>query len=253
MLHKLQHSFIQGIYRHNHDFHHLFDQRRRSAQEQIDISRNSIFGGLVKSLTEIYPVTQRLVGNEFFDALCLRYIARTPSLHPDINCYGQALAEFTAQFEPAMSLPYLPDVMRLEWAWHWALQIKEAEGKDLKTLTMMDAELLSHLVLILTNSASLIRSTFPVFTIWQANQPEQDSDTTIDLGEGGQDILVWRSRHELRMDRLSGSQADFLDAIVQQQSLADMQSLADFDVNMITVLQRGYISDYRFIVDKIEN
>ena len=219
----------------------------------IDIYRNSIFGGLLKSLTEIYPVTQRLVGNEFFDALCLRYIACTSSHNPDINYYGQTLAEFTAQFEPAMSLPYLPDVMRLEWAWHWALQVKETETSALKTLTTLDAESLSRVTLILTNSASLIRSAFPVLTIWQVNQAEQDGDTAVDLGQGGENILVWRHQRELCMDRLTVSQADFLNAILMQQTLAEMQSLADFDLSLITALQRGYIGDYKMNIDMICN
>lgn len=251
MLHKLQHSFMQAIYQQQHELNHLLANHQRSASHQIEIYRNSIFGGLLKSLSEIYPVTRRLVGKDFFDALCLRYIARTPSTRPDINFYGQTLADFTAGFPPAMSLPYLADVMRLEWAWHWALQSNDSETSNLATLTRMDGETLANVVLILPDSATLVTSAFPVLTIWQANQPEQDNDTPIDLNQGSQDILVWRNKLQLCMDLLDSGMVDFLQAILHQQTLAEMQSLTEFNSYLITTLQNGYISHFQIKNDSI--
>lgn len=253
MLHKLQQSLLQAIYHRHDDVEQLLDGQRYTAEQQMNIYRNSIFGGLLKSLTEIYPVTRRLVGEDFFDALCQRYIARIPSTKPDINDYGQSLAEFTANFPPAMSLPYLVDVMQLEWAWHWALQCKDTPIGDLHTLLDMDAETLSNITLVLPDSATLIRSAFPVLTIWQANQPAQNGNALIDLTMGGQNILVWRHKVELRMDPLEVAETDFVHAIVHLQTLGEMQALPEFNACLIATLQRGYISNYRFRTNPISN
>ena len=86
--------------------------------------------------------------------------------------YGSGFDEFISAFPAAVTLPYLPDVARLEWqrviAWHAA---------DAPSLTAADvARLLSDpYVLMRTHwqfhpSLALVESHFAIVSIWQAHQ-----------------------------------------------------------------------------------
>lgn len=245
MLHNLQRTFWQSIYNPQLDLTVPIAQTHLPAEQQINIYRNSIFSGLLKALAEIYPVSKRLVGPEFFDALCMRYIAITPSCHFDINQYGQTLAEFTATFLPAASLPYLPDIMRLEWAWHYALQTRSDDLPSVQELVHLDPELLPDVILVLHTTATLLRSRYPVLTIWQVNQPDFNANDSVDLSLGGQDIFVWRDGDQLRIDLLTTTQAKWITCIAAGMPLGQLQSLMNFNTDTATLLQRGYICKYR--------
>ena len=216
---ELQAHFLAALYHDESGLSPQLDISTRSAQQQIQIYRDSIFGGLSKALANIYPVSVKLVGQTFFDALCLRYIQQTPSLSPDVNDYGQGLADFTQGFAPAQSLVYLPDTMRLEWAWHQALQSADDPQADLQTLMSLDPEAVLHSHLILTGTGTLVRSDYPIDRIWQTNQDDYDGDDTIELDNAGVALFVWRQHKTLRMDVIDDALYDFLYQLQQKKPL----------------------------------
>ena len=62
----------------------------------------------------------QLVGEEFFRLLAKRFIEQHPSHSGNLHRYGSEMAEFLMHFENTQHLAYLPDVARLEWAYHLA-------------------------------------------------------------------------------------------------------------------------------------
>ncbi len=245
MLRDTQQAIWQAIYRQEQAVCAPLQANHLCVERQIGIYRNSVFGGLLKALAETYPVSQQLVGTDFFNAMCLRYIAQTPSTHYDINLYGQSLPEFTATFTHAQSVPYLPDVMRLEWAWHRALQTPDGATTALQEILNINDEELNQITFRLHPTATLLHSSYPVLAIWKLHQDDDDGATQVDLSAGAQDLFIWRKGLELRIDVLSPSQAQWLCAVTHEQTLGQMQALADFELNTATLLQRGYISEYR--------
>src|SRR5262245_28084906 len=68
------------------------------------------------ALAATYPVVKRLTGATFFDAAIDAFVAAHPPVSGDLNDYGERLGGFLGRYAPAVDLPYLPDVARLEWA-----------------------------------------------------------------------------------------------------------------------------------------
>ena len=55
------------------------------------------------------------------------YALAEPPRSPVLMDYGAGFADFIAGFAPAASLPYLPDVARIERAWREAYHAADAE------------------------------------------------------------------------------------------------------------------------------
>jgi len=85
------------------------------ARKRLAIYRANIAANATGALAAIYPIVRTLVGAEFFAGLTQAYCAAHPSASGDLNELGAHLADFLPMFAPAQSLPYLPDVARLEW------------------------------------------------------------------------------------------------------------------------------------------
>ena len=131
-----------------------------SSTEHLLIYRRAILGTLVRAIANIFPVCKKLVGEEFFDGMAGIYTRKTPSKSPDLADYGESFADFIAEFDPAASLPYLPDVARLEWHWHRAFNAADETGIDIKSLGDVDDEVMDQIIFKLPVSASLLRSAF---------------------------------------------------------------------------------------------
>ena len=81
------------------------------------VHRNNVVASLVDALAETFPVSQELVGEEFFRAMAkaLRAAHRRRA-RCVLATYGDAFPAFVERFPPAQALPYLADVARLEMA-----------------------------------------------------------------------------------------------------------------------------------------
>jgi hypothetical protein len=205
---------------------------------RIGIYRSNVLGNYRKALAATYPVVQRLVGTPFFNAAIDAFVRAYPSTRGDVNRYGAELAPFLATYPPARELPYLPDVARLEWAIDHANIAADASRLDLDALGTVPPEALGGLRLTLDPSARLVVSPYPIWRIWQVNQPGRDRDETVDLGEGGDALLVRRDSEGVVVERLGAGEHALLAAFAARASLSDAAARAteidsNFDLSQV--------------------
>lgn len=86
-------------------------------QPGFAVYRNTVMTGCIDALVANYPAVVRLVGDEWFRAAASLYVRRAPPSHPCLVDYGEGFAGFLAGFPPAVGLPYLSDVARLDRLW----------------------------------------------------------------------------------------------------------------------------------------
>lgn len=146
--------------------------RGQADASRFAVYRNNVFVGLTKALAQRFPVTERLVGAEFFTAMARLYAQDNKPASPLIIDYGDDFPDFIAGFEPAAELVYLADVARLEAAWTRAYHAADAPSLDLARLAAIPPEALPHVRLAAHPSAALIHSRHPVGSIWGAHQSE---------------------------------------------------------------------------------
>jgi hypothetical protein len=176
---------------------------RFAPERHLGVYRNNVHTTLTDALGDIHPVVRRLVGDEFFAHAAGRYLRAHPPASGNLHDFGDRFAAFLAGFAPAAGLVYLPEVARLEWAWHEAFHAPEAPPLRVETLARVAPADYPRLRFRLHPSARLVDSPYPVLRIWQANQPDYSGDPIVDLDEGGCRVLVIRRGFSVELRELS--------------------------------------------------
>ena len=86
-----------------------------SPLQRIDIYRRGYHARLIECLVDDYPVLQHALGEEAFEWLSRRYIARYPSAGPSLNHFGRHMADF-CRTQPLPEPGFAADLAALEWA-----------------------------------------------------------------------------------------------------------------------------------------
>lgn len=203
-LHELQRDFMAGIFNRDNDaaLAHIAPSELSKAR-RLAIYRNNVYVGLTHTLQGIYPVIQRLVGEGFFTYAATNYIDHHPSTCGDLNHYGEQFAEFLSGFPPAVELNYLPDVARLEWAYHRVYSAADHPPLNLARLSQVAPDDYGKLTFMLHPAACLIRSDYPISRIWHVNQPGHEGDHAVDLSSGGEKLLVQRQDNTIAIEVLT--------------------------------------------------
>jgi hypothetical protein len=185
---------------------------------RLQVYRNNTLASLTEALTALYPVVRRLVGEEFFGHAAREYIPAHPSVSGNLHDFGGELAAFLARFPGAAELVYLPDVARVEWAYHQAFHDAEHSSLDLTALAGVSPEQYRDLRFRLHPASRLLSSSYPVLRIWAVNQEGFEGDQTVDLSEGGVKLLVIRRRIEVMIEPLSEGECALLQALAAKLS-----------------------------------
>ncbi|TVP73580.1 MAG: DUF2063 domain-containing protein [Rhodobacteraceae bacterium] len=136
---------------------------------RFKVYRNNVQASLTRALAAAFPVTEQLVGAEFFAALARVFIATSPPRSPVLLHWGADFAAFLAQFPPVTHLPYLPDVARLE---HLRGQATHAADAMPVAPDALRTDTPEALRLMLHPSVALFTAPMPAVQIWRAHQPD---------------------------------------------------------------------------------
>jgi hypothetical protein len=187
---------------------------------RLAVYRNNTLHNYHEALRAVYPVVERLVGEEFFGHAARRYALVCPSRSGDIQDYGGSFPEFLATLPGAADLVYLPDTARLEWLAHEAFHAAEHPPLDPQALAAIPGARYPELRFALHPSCRLLASPWPVQRIWEVNQPGYTGDESVDLGIGGVRLLVWRPRFQVELVPLAAGEYALLAALAARQTLS---------------------------------
>lgn len=216
---ELQRAFAAAVYADSEAVAAHIRAGRFPAARHLQVYRNNVFESLTGALKAVYPAVERLVGAGFFAYAADGYIRRQPPTSGNLHDFGDSFAGFLAGFEPARALAYLPDMARLEWAWHRAFHAADGSPLALEALATVPPEHYGELRFRLHPSAQLLASDYPILRIWQVNQPEHAGDATVDLAEGGVRLLVVRRGLDVAVESLGAGDAALLRAFAAGQNL----------------------------------
>lgn len=148
--------------------HQLRGVPQSGSSRRFDVHRNNIIASLVDALQSTFPAIQRLVGEDYFTAVARVYVQQYPPDSPVLLYYGGTFGDFLESFPSASGVPYLGDVARLEWARIKALHAADAEPATIDDLAGVPETQLKSVTLSLHPSLLLIRSRWPVVSLWSA-------------------------------------------------------------------------------------
>lgn len=218
------------------------------------IHRNNVFVALIEALRAAYPVTERLVGEEFFRASARLFSEASPPSSPVLAEYGEGFPAFLESFEPAREAPYLGGVARLEWLRTVAFHAPCRAALVPEALAEVPAERAGELVFEFHPSAGLVVSPHPVVSIWAANATEaseRDAEAPpIRPGMPGEAALVVRRDLSVLTLRLDHAEHAVVSVLMGGGSLLEAFAAAQPGVFFASVLARllsaGALCDARF-------
>lgn len=167
------------------------------------VYRGNVFGNWADALAGAYPVTQRIVGAEFFDAMARDFARAYPSSSGDLHEYGAQLAPFLAGYAHTQDLPYLPEVARLEWLVHRAYHAADPAPFDVAHPT--EARI--------APACALLAAEWPAASIWLAHQ-EGGDPASVHLAAGAELALVHRPDWRVEVSALRPGDYHFLERLM---------------------------------------
>jgi hypothetical protein len=227
--------------------------RGRPPQRRFAVYRNNVCVGLVDALAERFPVCRRLVGDEFFRAMALRYVRERAPPTPVLFEYGDEFATFVSTFEPARELPYLADVARVEYAVGQAYHAADAAPAPLHVLRAVPFDRLENATAALHPSAHVVASAFPVVSIWRGHMSD-DEMKPLEL-DHGEEALIARPELAIAVLPLPAGGSAFTQALKDGRTFGEAMGAAtgvthDFD---LTACLRELLSAQAFVAINVEH
>lgn len=220
---------------------------------RLAVYRNNVVSSLIDAVADSFPVTQELVGEEFFRAMAAIFVRVHPPRSKVLAHYGGEFADFVNDFEPARTVPYLADVARLERARVLAYHAADADPLTAEKLgeALSGGQDLGALQLVCHPSMSVVASAHAIVSLWAAHQGEGDL-SAVDPAVP-ESALVVRPGLDVLVLRLPPGAAGFVIALQNGAGLADAAALAadevaDFDLPTVLALlmRHGALSCVQF-------
>lgn len=174
------------------------------AQRRLQIYRNHHRVSLTSALSACFPVVERLLGTACFAALARRYVETHPPAAGHLLTYGQGFPAHLAGSETLAGLEYVAEVAAVEWLRQEAYHAEDAPRLHLARLAEVPPAAQARLCLGLHPSVRLLRSPYPVVSIWRTNHRDAEP-AVVSLAGGGENAMVWRSARGIEVDAVDGA------------------------------------------------
>lgn len=215
--------------------------------ERFSVYRNNVFYSLRNALADLYPTVKKLVGENFFNGTAHLYLQQNPPAKAAMVYFAWNFPEFLSRFEHTQNLPYLHDIAKLELARHQSYHAKDAANLDAAFFATIAADTFEHSRFALHPSIQFMHSAFPILTIWQANQGEDDGDT-IDLNEP-QYLITVRIDYAVHTIEVDPASYCFYQALSQACTIYEAASIthkqypnSDISQSIAVGIQNGFFS-----------
>lgn len=169
--------------------------------QRIQIHQNNYRQTLTSALLALFPIAQVFVGEPFMKAALSRYVASEPPSEAVLARYGAGAAAFLEAFPPVAQVPYLPDIVRLEWFIH-ELQVSAEQE------TASDA---TGEALRISPNVRIVDSAYPVLNLWMAGTGQIPPEA-VNIKVGGQCAAAILKGGEVRLLALDGAERNCVSA-----------------------------------------
>lgn len=209
----------------------LTDGMGRPAGARYNVYRNNVAVSLAEALETGFPAIAKLIGPENFRAVAARYLRAAPPTSPLMMHYGAGFPEFLETVEPLAHLGYLSDVARLELALRRSFHAADHTPADPTLLQDVDDDALMACHMALAPSVELLRSPWPIVSIWAFNMRPGSSKPQA----RPEDALILRAEFDPEQLVLPEGGAGFVTALFRGESFGSAMTAAgdNFDVGVM--------------------
>lgn len=219
----------------------LTDGSGQPTKKRYNVYRNNVAVSLTEALRTAFPAIRALVGDAFFDAMAGVFLRQHPPSSPLMMFYGAEMPEFLAGFPPAVPLPYLPDIARLELAMRHAYHAGDTSPITAEALAAIPPEALEGMRLSFAPAVQCLSSAYALYGIYRAATDSAAQKP----GKDAEAVLIARPEMDPTVDPMTPANAACLSALLDGATLADAAGAApDADLGALLglLLQRNAIT-----------
>lgn len=209
----------------------ITDPAGRPAPKRFSVYRNNVASSLTRALEAAFPTVRKLVGDEFFAAMAVVFLRAHPPTSRMLMLYGAEFPAFLQAFQPVRHLGYLPDVARLDQAMRESYHAADSRALDQVAFQRLIGADLAGLRLTLAPSLRLVRSPWPIVSIWAAH-----AEGGVTPRAGAEDALVLRPEFDPRPRSLPPGGGAFVAGIIAGETLGAAVDLAGPALDLPVVL-----------------
>jgi hypothetical protein len=197
----------------------------------LAIYRNNARSAFLNALELTFPVLRRRVGDAYFRQLALQYREQSPSRSGDLHWTGRDFAAYLDDHLHGGDYAWLADLARIEWSRAECAVAVALPAIHVGALARYGIHEFEHLVFGLQPSLKLHSSSYPVFSVWLANQVENAPPVDQSLGSECGMILARSDCTEVRLlnERMFG----FLSALHAGLPLGDAMTRANLEAEAL--------------------
>lgn len=212
-----------------------------SREERLDIYAEAYFERLVEVLEDDYAALKRVLGTDLFRALIVDYLEAHPSRDYSAAALGVKMPEFLQTHELSETLPYLPDLARLEWNVVHAFFAQDSEALSLEGLGSITEEQWLSAAFRLDRSVRLLQSRWNIDAVWKSkDQPVEEEERW---------LVIYRSNYKVRVESLTQVQYKMLEGLSEglalDQLFTRLESMLDIEAEAPPLMQwfKAWIDD----------
>lgn len=192
-----------------------------AAHARFDVYRNNVMSSLMQALADKFPAVHQLLGSDLFGKIGRAYIRRHLPKSPVLKDYGDGFPTYLAGFKQFEPIGYVAEIARLEVALLTCFHAADHTPVSPQSLTCQQIE---QRGLELAPSLQIIRSKYPIYTIYQFACGDGPAPTANE----GESVLVYRDADMLaRLALLPPGGPVFIEALRAGQNLARAAQQAD--------------------------
>lgn len=220
----LQNRFIDGVYDvKNKLILPAIKNGKAPKEELLGIYQNNMSGALTNALRITYPKVFNFLKEKKFNKIALEFIASNRSKSGNLDDYGENFHEILF----AKKEYFLSDLAKLEWSKQKAYLASDVAKIDLKKLQSLSEEKLFSLKFKAHPSSNLLVSKYNLLSPRKQNK----------LSKNHNYFLIYRHDLELKTEKISKSEYDFLAGIENNLTLYQIYNKHRLDIG-------SYLSKY---------
>lgn len=221
-LKQLQAKFAESLFYTNNDITEAIKQTTAvTAEQRVQVYRNSFIMGVTEALAMTYQHTSALVGEDFFNSVSRAFILSTPPAENNIITYGVGFDEYLHSLPQLAEMPFIGEMARFEWLLEQTAN-KEVENKqlDVSQLAALSEDKLAQLIFTTPTQITLFHSTQDIAHLYQMliDNALVESDLNVPC------YIVLKKQADFRIELIPLQQAQFqlLEQIQAGKSLGDI-------------------------------
>ncbi len=203
----------------------VFQAGKIADHPRLSVYANGVTKSLISVLEAGFPVIRQLVGSAFFAEMALIFVRSHPPKSRMMMLYSTEFAVFLQDFPPVATLPYLPDMARLEQALRESYHAADALPMDPDALSGMTETHRLHFA----PSLRIVRSTWPILAVWRAHVGGIAPN-------GPADVVILRPGFDPAPHALPIGGATLLEALLSGATLGHALSISPPELDLAAVL-----------------